>query len=333
MEKKKTIVAPVGNMQAPAVSESKITKHSDVVESAMRVIRALDPSLAAKLDSLWGYPSCDDYLLRLLERGHHPDVADAAPLSPQLRANIVILSDSHLVTKVQPSSKPVGKPSNLTKSTNSPPSDVLVERRQFPRKITSDQLDVVEKNTESVWASFNAVYQEKTNAPETKVQRYPTILARPVNESGQSLGADSATAADEQQVDQLAHVTPTDHKQKKPLTQFASTQPMTEDMLSAYVGADVKSGEKQALSEKKGFLFSFALSADEQKTAALAQIAQCHPKIAQAIDNSWGQAACVDYLQQLVFDGYDHADKRSRVGFKTEVISAMMTLMTLHPAD
>lgn len=310
----------------------------------MHVIRAEDPLLADKIDTLWGDQACDDYLLRLLKSGCNPDVANAAPFSPQVQSNIVTLSDFHLVTKDQPSSEPVTEPGNPAQSRSSPPpSDVLIERRRFQRKITSDQLDVVEKDTESVWASFHEVYQEKpnvpkTNAPETKVpktkvQKYPTILARPVDDSGQSLGANSATSAHAPHLDQLAHVKPADLPKKTRQTQFASTQPMTEDMLSAYVGADAKSGEMQPLSNDKSPLFSFALSADEQKKAALAEIAQFHPKIAQAIDKSWGQAACVDYLQQLVFDGYDHTDNRSRVGFKTEVISAIMTLMTLHPAD
>jgi hypothetical protein len=60
----------------------------------------------------------------------------------------------------------------------------------------------------------------------------------------------------------------------------------------------------------------------------MALIAQHHARIALAIENFWGHRDCVDYLQGLVLSGYKEGEKR--MGFKPEVVSALMTLVELH---
>ncbi len=54
-----------------------------------------------------------------------------------------------------------------------------------------------------------------------------------------------------------------------------------------------------------------------------------HERIAKAIETFWGHRDCVEYLQQLVLSGGDGAG-RNRIGFKTEVLSALINLSTLH---
>jgi hypothetical protein len=60
----------------------------------------------------------------------------------------------------------------------------------------------------------------------------------------------------------------------------------------------------------------------------MALVAQHHVRIALAIETFWGHRDCVDYLQGLVLSGYKEAEKR--MGFKPEVVSALMTLVELH---
>lgn len=60
----------------------------------------------------------------------------------------------------------------------------------------------------------------------------------------------------------------------------------------------------------------------------MALIAQYHVRIALAIESFWGHRDCVDYLQSLVLSGYKEGTKR--MGFKPEVVSALMTLVELH---
>lgn len=54
-----------------------------------------------------------------------------------------------------------------------------------------------------------------------------------------------------------------------------------------------------------------------------------HERIAKAIDVFWGHRDCVEYLQQLILSGGDGAGK-TRVGFKHEVLAALITLTGLH---
>jgi hypothetical protein len=57
-------------------------------------------------------------------------------------------------------------------------------------------------------------------------------------------------------------------------------------------------------------------------------IAQHHVRIALAIEKFWGHRDCVEYIQKLILSG--DSDGHQRVGFKPEVVSALMSLAALH---
>lgn len=61
----------------------------------------------------------------------------------------------------------------------------------------------------------------------------------------------------------------------------------------------------------------------------MAIVGQHHQRIEDAIRTFWGHPDCVGYLQKLILSGGDGAGK-SRIGFKAEVVSALMNLVTLH---
>jgi hypothetical protein len=63
--------------------------------------------------------------------------------------------------------------------------------------------------------------------------------------------------------------------------------------------------------------------------AQLTVIAMHHVRIALAIEKFWGHRDCTEYLQTLILSGGD-SDGRHRVGFKPEVLSALMNLIALH---
>jgi len=73
----------------------------------------------------------------------------------------------------------------------------------------------------------------------------------------------------------------------------------------------------------------FPVSEQEEKEYALEVIRAHHARIATALQSTWGFHECGDYLQRLVFDGSDPVDLR-RVGFKPEVLNAIMVLLRLH---
>ncbi len=54
-----------------------------------------------------------------------------------------------------------------------------------------------------------------------------------------------------------------------------------------------------------------------------------HERIAKIVDVFWGHKECVEYLQKLILNGGDGAGK-ARVGFKHEVLSALINLIALH---
>jgi hypothetical protein len=60
----------------------------------------------------------------------------------------------------------------------------------------------------------------------------------------------------------------------------------------------------------------------------MAMIAERHIRVALAIENFWGHRDCVDYIQSLILSGYKEGEKR--LGFKPEVLTALMTLVELH---
>lgn len=66
-----------------------------------------------------------------------------------------------------------------------------------------------------------------------------------------------------------------------------------------------------------------------QIDSQMAIIRAHHERIAKAIEVYWGYKECVEYLQQLVLNGDDEGGK-ARVGFKREVLSALINLVSLH---
>ena len=63
--------------------------------------------------------------------------------------------------------------------------------------------------------------------------------------------------------------------------------------------------------------------------AELAVVAENHIRIALAIEKFWGHHDCVEYLQTLILGGAE-VSGRARVGFKSEVLTALMNLVSLH---
>jgi hypothetical protein len=61
----------------------------------------------------------------------------------------------------------------------------------------------------------------------------------------------------------------------------------------------------------------------------MAIIAQHHERIAKAIKLFWGHRDCGEYLHKLILSGGDNAGK-TRVGFKPEVLTALINLTNLH---
>jgi len=65
---------------------------------------------------------------------------------------------------------------------------------------------------------------------------------------------------------------------------------------------------------------------------AMAIVAKHHERIAKAITVFWGSRDCVEYIEKLVLSGGDGFGN-ARVGFKPEVVSALMSLISLHQLD
>jgi hypothetical protein len=54
-----------------------------------------------------------------------------------------------------------------------------------------------------------------------------------------------------------------------------------------------------------------------------------HARIGKAISTFWGHRDCDEYLQKLIMSGGDGFGK-ARVGFKSEVLAALINLSNLH---
>ena len=65
---------------------------------------------------------------------------------------------------------------------------------------------------------------------------------------------------------------------------------------------------------------------------AMGIIARHHDRIAKSIQLFWGTRDCVEYIQKLVMSGGDGFGN-ARVGFKPEVVSALLSLTALHQVD
>jgi hypothetical protein len=57
-------------------------------------------------------------------------------------------------------------------------------------------------------------------------------------------------------------------------------------------------------------------------------IAAHHVRIALAIEKFWGHRDCVEYIEKLVLSG--NTEGGHRVGFKPEVVSALINLAAMH---
>ena len=62
---------------------------------------------------------------------------------------------------------------------------------------------------------------------------------------------------------------------------------------------------------------------------AMAVVAKHHERVAKAILAFWGTRDCVEYIEKLVLSGGDGFGK-ARVGFKPEVVSALLSLVSMH---
>jgi len=75
-----------------------------------------------------------------------------------------------------------------------------------------------------------------------------------------------------------------------------------------------------------------AVSKDEAIKQMKAIIRKHNERVANSLDAMWGHRECDDYLRRLVFDRADPADL-IRVGFKPEVIQALLVLSELHTVE
>ena len=65
---------------------------------------------------------------------------------------------------------------------------------------------------------------------------------------------------------------------------------------------------------------------------AMAVIETHHARIAKAIRIFWGSRDCVEYIQKLVMSGGDGFGN-ARIGFKPEVLAALMSLASMHQRE
>ena len=65
---------------------------------------------------------------------------------------------------------------------------------------------------------------------------------------------------------------------------------------------------------------------------AMAVIQKHHERIARSIEMFWGTRDCVEYIQKLVMSGGDGLG-RARIGFKPEVVSALLSLASMHQVE
>lgn len=71
------------------------------------------------------------------------------------------------------------------------------------------------------------------------------------------------------------------------------------------------------------------LSKQQRIDRLIARIDQYHPHIAKGLRLMWGYKECVEYMEKLVVSGGDGVGK-NRIGFRVEVLSALMDLISLH---
>lgn len=304
--------------------------------------------VADKLAGLWGSPACEVYLKALVSKRRDPDHAAARPFSvAELEFVSGLLNGLKAVHGEDAAS--VGRKRDA--ASHDTRSDFMVERRARPRPLPKGQVDVEEADTDSVWAAFNQYSDQEVRVAPARPQKYASVPEYPVNEQGHRLNPAGQVLASPASAD----------PRRTGGERFVATQPLGLDAVSdadadERASSQTRAGSSPAQSEGDGLNFSFdnlnepskpadlapvasflqeagGPAADAQRRAALIVIGKSHPKIASQITSVWGQADCLAYLQQLVFDGYDQTDGRNRSGFKSEVVSALMVLLALHPSE
>lgn len=65
----------------------------------------------------------------------------------------------------------------------------------------------------------------------------------------------------------------------------------------------------------------------------MAIVAEHHIRIALAIEKFWGHRDCVEYIRTLILSGGYSDGATNRVGFKPEVISALINLAAMHQVE
>lgn len=68
-----------------------------------------------------------------------------------------------------------------------------------------------------------------------------------------------------------------------------------------------------------------------QVKLALKEIRSKHVQIAKKIEATWGQQACVAYMERLLIDGHDKADESNTANLEMAIIKSLMDLMSHHP--
>ena len=313
--------------------------HDRLIQSIRQVLGRQNRRVAEKLAQTWGSPAGEVYLKALVSKRRDPDDVAARPFSP---AEFDFING--LLQGLRAISSRPERTVSQAKAGTDTRSDFMVERRARPRPLPKGQVQVEEADTDSVWAAFNQSSDEPLKVKPPRSQRYASVPEYPVDHQGQRLTSSDKAAAD------------TDTSGGRGSGEgFAATRPLDlEDSVNPDAPQGAIAGASGANEPGLGLDFSFdgldqsplqtapptsylqesgGPAADAQRRAAFLIIGKSHPKIAAQITGNWGQPDCLSYLQQLVFDGYDQTDGRNRTGFKSEVVSALMVLLGLHPSE
>ena len=100
-----------------------------------------------------------------------------------------------------------------------------------------------------------------------------------------------------------------------------------QSMRNQSAGFSSEEGDDQDLATRGMPLTELPLQA--RVDAEMEVIALHHMRIARAIESFWGHKECEEYIQRLILGG-DDSDGRIRVGFKAEVLTALINLLEIH---
>lgn len=119
-----------------------------------------------------------------------------------------------------------------------------------------------------------------------------------------------------------------------PLVPAVAASAPTEPGPASHLFQETELGAPEAMLPAREEVSTTAMSLEEMPTQArieheLAIIGRHHERIAKAIRLFWGHKGCVEYMEELILNGGDGAGN-NRVGFKLEVVSALINLSSLH---